>query len=122
MLQLRSILDVADNTGARKASLICVLGKMGSFNADVGDVVKVNIKESIPGAAVKKGEKARAVIVRTKRDIRRPDGSILRFDRNAIVILDDKDNPRGTRVFGPVARELRDKNFNKIISLAPEVI
>lgn len=122
MLQLRSILDVADNTGARKASLICVLGKMGSFNANVGDVVKVNIKESIPGATVKKGEKARAVIVRTKRDIRRPDGSILRFDRNAIVILDDKDNPRGTRVFGPVARELRDRNFNKIISLAPEVI
>lgn len=122
MLQLRSILDVADNTGARKASLICVLGKMGSFNADIGDVIKVNIKESIPGAAVKKGEMARAVIVRTKHDIRRPDGSILRFDRNAIVIIDEKDNPRGTRVFGPVARELRDKNFNKIISLAPEVI
>lgn len=122
MLQLRSIFDVADNTGARKASLICVLGKMGSFKADIGDVIKVNIKESIPQAAVKKGEKARAVIVRTKRDIRRPDGSILRFDRNAIVIIDEKDNPRGTRVFGPVARELRDKNFNKIISLAPEVI
>lgn len=122
MLQLRSILDVADNTGARKASLICVLGKMGSFNAAIGDVIKVNIKESIPGAAVKKGEMARAVIVRTRHDIRRPDGSILRFDRNAIVIIDEKDNPRGTRVFGPVARELRDKNFNKIISLAPEVI
>lgn len=122
MLQLRSILDVADNTGARKASLICVLGKMGSFNAAIGDVIKVNIKESIPGAAVKKGEMARAVVVRTKHDIRRPDGSILRFDRNAIVIIDEKDNPRGTRVFGPVARELRDKNFNKIISLAPEVI
>ncbi len=122
MLQLRSILDVADNTGARKASLICVLRKMGSFNADIGDVVRVNIKESIPGATVKKGEMALAVVVRTRHDIRRPDGSILRFDRNAIVIIDDKDNPRGTRVFGPIARELRDKNFSKIISLAPEVI
>ena len=122
MLQLRSILDVADNTGARRASLICVLKKMGSFRAQIGDVVRVNIKESIPGATVKKGEKALAVIVRTRRDIKRQDGSILRFDRNAVVIIDDKDNPRGTRVFGPVARELRDKNFNKIISLAPEVI
>jgi len=122
MLQLRSILDVADNTGARKASLICVLKKMGSFRAGIGDVVRVNIKESIPGATVKKGEMALAVIVRTRHDIKRPDGSVLRFDRNAIVIIDDKDNPRGTRVFGPVARELRDKNFNKIISLAPEVI
>ena len=122
MLQLRSIMDVADNTGARKASLICVLGKMGSFNAAIGDIVRVNIKESIPGATVKKGEMARAVIVRTRRDIQRADGSVLRFDRNAIVIIDDKDNPRGTRVFGPVARQLRDKNFNKIISLAPEVI
>ncbi len=122
MLQLRSILDVADNTGARKASLICILRKMGSFNGSIGDVVKVNIKESIPGATVKKGEMARAVIVRTRHAIRRADGSILRFDRNAIVIIDEKDNPRGTRVFGPVARELRDKKFNKIISLAPEVI
>ncbi len=122
MLQLRSILDVADNTGARRASLICVLKKMGSFRAEIGDVVRVNIKESIPGATVKKGEMALGVIVRTRHDIKRPDGSILRFDRNAIVIIDDKDNPRGTRVFGPVARELRDKNFNKIISLAPEVI
>lgn len=122
MLQLRSILDVADNTGARKASLICVLRKMGSFNAGIGDVVRVNIKESIPGATVKKGEMALAVVVRTRHDIKRRDGSILRFDRNAIVIIDDKDNPRGTRVFGPIARELRDKNFSKIISLAPEVI
>jgi large subunit ribosomal protein L14 len=102
--------------------MICVVKKMGSFRADIGDVVRVNIKESIPGATVKKGEKARAVIVRTRHDIRRPDGSILRFDRNAVVIIDDKDNPRGTRVFGPVARELREKNFNKIISLAPEVL
>lgn len=122
MLQLRSILDVADNTGARRASLIGVLNRMGTFKAEIGDVVRVNIKESIPGATVKKGEMARAVIVRTRQAIRRQDGSILRFDRNAIVIIDEKDNPRGTRVFGPVARELRDKKFNKIISLAPEVI
>lgn len=122
MLQLRSILDVADNTGARRASLIGVLNRMGTFKAEIGDVVRVNIKESIPDATVKKGEMARAVIVRTRQAIRRQDGSILRFDRNAIVIIDEKDNPRGTRVFGPVARELRDKKFNKIISLAPEVI
>jgi len=122
MIQLRTILDVADNTGARRASMIATLGKKGSFNAEIGDVINVNIKESIPGATVKKGEKARAVIVRTRHDIRRLDGSILRFDRNAIVIIDEKNNPRGTRVFGPVARELRDRNFNKIISLAPEVI
>ncbi|MDD3345128.1 MAG: 50S ribosomal protein L14 [Candidatus Omnitrophica bacterium] len=122
MIQLRSILDVADNTGARRASMIGTLRKKGSFTAKIGDIINVNIKESIPGAAVKKGEKARAVIVRTRHAIRRADGSILRFDRNAVVIIDDKDNPRGTRVFGPVARELRDRNFNKIISLAPEVI
>lgn len=122
MIQLRSILDVADNTGARRASMIGVLNKKGGFIAKVGDVINVNIKESIPGAAVKKGEKARAVVVRSRHAIRRADGSLLRFDRNAVVIIDDKGNPRGTRVFGPVARELRDKNFNKIISLAPEVI
>jgi len=122
MLQLRSILDVADNTGARKASLIGVLKRMGTLNAEIGDVVNVNIKESSPEATVKKGEKSRAVIVRTRHAIRRPDGSILRFDRNAVVLIDNQDNPRGTRVFGPVARELRDKKFNKIISLAPEVI
>jgi len=122
MLQLRSILDVADNTGARKASLIGVLNRMGTLNAEIGDVINVNIKESSPEATVKKGEKSRAVIVRTRHPIRRADGSILRFDRNAVVLIDNQDNPRGTRVFGPVARELRDKKFNKIISLAPEVI
>ena len=122
MLQLRSILDVADNTGARKASLICVLNRMGTFNAEIGDVINVNIKESSPGATVKKGEMSKAVVVRTKHAIRRADGSILRFDRNAVVLIDAQFNPRGTRVFGPVARELRDKKFNKIISLAPEVI
>jgi large subunit ribosomal protein L14 len=122
MIQLRTILDVADNTGAKRASFIGVLDKRGCAFAEIGDVIKVNIKESIPDAAIKKGEMAKAVIVRTKSTIRRPDGSILRFDRNAIVFIDDKYNPRGTRVFGPVARELRDKNFTKIISLAPEVI
>lgn len=122
MIQLRSILDVADNTGAKRASMIGVIGVKGKVFADVGDVITVNIKESSPGAIVKKGEVARAVVVRTKKALRRPDGSILRFDRNAIVFIDVQYNPRGTRVFGPVARELRDKNFTKIISLAPEVI
>ena len=122
MIQLRTILDVADNTGARKASLIGVLNRMGTLNARIGDVVNVNIKESSPEATVKKGEKSRAVIVRTRDAIRRKDGSVLRFDRNAVVLIDTQDNPRGTRVFGPVARELRDRKFNKIISLAPEVI
>ncbi|HTZ10822.1 MAG TPA: 50S ribosomal protein L14 [Candidatus Margulisiibacteriota bacterium] len=122
MLQLRSILDVADNTGAKKASFIGILNKKGSPIGSIGDVINVNIKESSPDAAIKKGEKARAVIVRTKSAIRRPDGSLLRFDRNAIVFIDAQSNPRGTRVFGPVARELREKNFTKIISLAPEVI
>ncbi len=122
MIQLRSILDIADNTGAKRASCIGVLGKKNCFSADIGDIINVNIKESSPGAAVKKGEVAKAVIVRTKSAIRRSDGSVLRFDRNAIVLIDLQLNPRGTRVFGPVARELRDKNFTKIISLAPEVI
>ncbi|MCM8797103.1 MAG: 50S ribosomal protein L14 [Candidatus Omnitrophica bacterium] len=122
MIQLRTILDVADNTGAKKASLICVLGRKGKPTASVGDIVNVNVKESAPDAAIKKGEVAKAVVVRTKYPIRRPDGSILRFDRNAVVFIDPQLNPRGTRVFGPVARELRDKNFTKIISLAPEVI
>ena len=122
MLQLRSILDVADNTGARKASLISVLKRMGTFNGEIGDVINVNIKDSSPDATVKKGEMSKAVIVRTRHAIRRKDGSILRFDRNAVVLIDAQLNPRGTRVFGPVARELRDKKFNKIISLAPEVI
>lgn len=122
MLSLKTILDVADNTGARRASFIGVLGKKGCRFAQVGDIVRVNIKESAPEAAVKKGSLAKAVVVRTKNHIRRSDGSYLRFDRNAIVIIDDQRNPMGTRVFGPVARELRDKNFMKIISLAPEVI
>lgn len=122
MIQIRSILDVADNTGARFASFIGVLGKKNCQHAELGDIINVNVKESSPDATVKKGEVAKAVIVRTRSPIRRPDGSVLRFDRNAIVFIDAQMNPRGTRVFGPVARELRDKNFSKIISLAPEVI
>ena len=122
MIQLRSILDVADNTGARKASMIGVLFQKGKPIALIGDVINVNIKEAYPNAAVKKGEVAKAVIVRTRHPIKRKDGTVLRFDRNAVVIIDEKFNPRGTRVFGPVARELRDKKFTNIISLAPEVI
>ena len=122
MIQLRTILDVADNTGAKKAALIGVLGRKNCQHARVGDVVNVNVKESGPEATVKKGEVAKAVIVRSKDALRRPDGSVLRFDRNAIVFIDATMNPRGTRVFGPVARELRDRQFTKIISLAPEVI
>ena len=122
MIQLRSILDVADNTGAKRASFITVLGKKNCFFAEIGDIINVNIKESSPDAIIKKGEVAKAVVVRTKQPIRRADGSVLRFDRNAIVFVYTQLNPRGTRVFGPVARELREKNFTKIISLAPEVI
>ena len=122
MIQLRSILDVADNTGAKRASFIAVFGKKNCDFAKLGDIINVNIKEVSPGATVKKGEVAKAVIVRTKEAVRRADGSMLRFDRNAIVFIDAQMNHRGTRVFGPVARELREKNFTKIVSLAPEVI
>ena len=122
MIRLRSILDVADNAGAKRASFIGVLGKKNCSFAEIGDVINVNIKESSADATVKKGEVAKAVVVRTRNAIRRKDGSVLRFDRNAVVFIDAQSNPRGTRVFGPVARELRDKNFTKIISLAPEVI
>ncbi|MFA6356577.1 MAG: 50S ribosomal protein L14 [Candidatus Omnitrophota bacterium] len=122
MIQLRSILVVADNTGAKKAAMIQVLGRQSKVVADLGDIIKVHIKESTPDAAVKKGEVATAVVVRLKSPTRRPDGSYLRFDSNAIVIIDNAKNPKGTRIFGPVARELRDKGFSKIVSLAPEVI
>jgi large subunit ribosomal protein L14 len=121
MIQIRSRLDVADNTGARMATMIGVIGKASS-NARVGDVITANAKEASPGGTVKKGEVVRAVVVRTKHPIKRQDGSYLRFDNNAIVIIDKDLNPRGTRIFGPVARELREKNFMKIISLAPEVL
>ncbi len=122
MIQLRTLLDVADNTGAKKASFIGVMNKKNGVYAEIGDVITVNVKESSADASVKKGEVAKAVVVRTKHPIRRPDGSRLRFDRNAIVFIDAQLNPKGTRVFGPVAKELREKNFAKIISLAPEVI
>ncbi|HEY5954174.1 MAG TPA: 50S ribosomal protein L14 [Terrimicrobiaceae bacterium] len=121
MIQIRSRLDVADNTGARMATMIGVIGKPSS-NAHVGDVITANVKEAASGGTVKKGEVVRAVVVRTKHPIKRQDGSYLRFDNNAIVIIDKDLNPRGTRIFGPVARELREKNFMKIISLAPEVL
>lgn len=122
MIQVRSILDIADNTGARKASCIGIVGRADKRWAELGDIISCNIKEAIPDGIVKEGEVAKAVIVRTKAAIVRPDGSELRFDTNAAVIIDNQLNPRGTRIFGPVARELRDKNFLKIISLAPEAI
>ncbi|MBI3315309.1 MAG: 50S ribosomal protein L14 [Candidatus Omnitrophica bacterium] len=122
MIQLKTILDVADNTGARKASVIGVLKAKGKMGAKVGDIVRVNIKESAPDAAVRKGTMAKGIVVRTKKMIRRPDGTHVRFDTNAVVIIDDAGNPKGTRVFGPVARELRNMEYMKIISLAPEVV
>jgi large subunit ribosomal protein L14 len=122
MIQVRSILDIADNTGARKASCIGVIGRADKRWADIGDIITCNVKEAIPDGIVKEGEVVKAVIVRTKAAITRPDGSELRFDTNAAVIIDNTLNPRGTRIFGPVARELRDKNFLKIVSLAPEAI
>lgn len=122
MLYMKSIFDVADNSGARKASMIGVLNAKGKKWAKVGDIVRVNVKESSPDAAIKKGQKVKGVVVRTKFPIRRSDGTYVKFDSNAIVIIDDGGNPRGTRVFGPVARELRNMEYMKIISLAPEVI
>jgi large subunit ribosomal protein L14 len=121
MIQLRSRLDVADNTGARMATMIGVIGKQTAY-ASIGDVITCNVKEASANGTVKKGEVVRAVVVRTKQPVKRDDGSYLRFDNNAIVIIDKDLNPRGTRIFGPVARELREKNFMKIISLAPEVL
>ena len=121
MIQIRSRLDVADNTGARMATMIGVIGKPTPYAA-VGDVITCNVKEASSNGSVKKGDVVRAVVVRTRQPVRRDDGSYLRFDNNAIVIIDKDLNPRGTRIFGPVARELREKNFMKIISLAPEVL
>jgi large subunit ribosomal protein L14 len=121
MLQLRSIVDVADNSGAKRAAVIGVLGRDQRY-ARIGEVVKAHVKEATADGTVKKGEVVDAVVVRTRKAIHRPDGSYLRFDSNAVVIIDKERNPRGTRIFGPVARELRDKKFGKIISLAPEVI
>jgi len=122
MIQMSTKLDVADNTGAKSVSCIKVLGGSRRRYASIGDVIVVAVKKAIPEGIVKKGEVAKAVIVRTKKAVRRSDGSYLKFDHNAVVIIDNTLNPRGTRVFGPVARELRDKKFVKIVSLAPEVI
>jgi len=121
MIKMESKVQVADNTGARVAKMIGVIGKR-SRSAGVGDVITAHIREAIPTANVKKGEVVRAVVVRTAAPVRRSDGSVLRFDGNAIVIIDKDKNPRGTRIFGPVARELREQNFMKIVSLAPEVL
>jgi len=121
MITEETCLDVADNTGARKAKCFRILGQRKRYG-HLGDLIKVAIREAQPGGLVKKGEVRLAVIVRTRSPVRRPDGSYLRFDSNACVLVDDSLNPMGTRIFGPVARELRDKNFAKIISLAPEVL
>lgn len=122
MIQQESRVKVADNTGAREVLVIRVLGGSHRRYAGVGDVVVASVKEALPNQQVKKGEIVKAVVVRTAKERRRPDGSYIRFDENAVVLLSDARNPRGTRVFGPVARELREKKFMKIISLAPEVL
>lgn len=122
MIQQESRLKVADNTGAKEILTIRVLGGSSRRYASVGDTIVATVKDAIPGGNVKKGEVVRAVVVRTKKPIRRPDGSYIRFDENAAVILKSDGEPRGTRIFGPVGRELRDKRFMRIVSLAPEVI
>ena len=122
MIQMRSILDVADNSGARSIMCINVLGGSGKRFARVGDIIVASVKQANPGANVKKGDVVKAVVVRVTKQYRRPDGSFIRFDENAAVILKADGEPRGTRIFGPVGRELRDKKFMKIISLAPEVL
>jgi large subunit ribosomal protein L14 len=122
MIQTLTRLRVADNSGAKKIMCINVLGGTRRRYARVGDIIVASVKEATPGAAVKKGDVVRAVVVRTAKIYGRPDGTYIRFDENAAVVLDDRGNPKGSRIFGPVARELRDKNFMKIISLAPEVL
>ena len=122
MVQQQSYLKVADNTGAKEIMCIRVLGGTGRRYAGVGDVIVASVKKAAPGGVVKKGEVVRAVVVRTVKGVRRADGSYVKFDDNAAVIIKEDKNPKGTRIFGPVARELRDKDFMKILSLAPEVI
>ncbi len=122
MIQPQTILSVADNTGAKKIMCFRILGGTKRKYAHIGDIIIASVKEATPGGVVKKGEVVKAVVVRTKKETRRPDGSYIRFDENAAVIINDQMNPRGTRIFGPVARELRDRDFMKIISLAPEVL
>ena len=122
MIQMQSKLEVADNSGAKSVQCIKVLGGSGKMNATVGDIIVVSVKEAIPRGKVQKGKVYRAVIVRTKKEIRRPDGSTIRFDKNAAVLVNAEGEPLGTRIFGPVVRELRAKKFMKIVSLAPEVL
>lgn len=122
MIQIYSRLKVCDNTGARVAMCIHVVGSSGRRYAGIGDIINVSIKDALPNAPVKKGDKGKAVIVRTAKEHRRPDGSYIRFDDNACVLITDQKEPKGTRVFGPVARELRERGFTKIISLASEVV
>ena len=121
MIQMLTSLEVADNSGAKKLVAITVIGQRKRY-AYIGDIITATVKEAIPGGAVKKGEVVKAVVVRIVKQLRRPDGSYIRFDENAAVILKEDNEPRGTRIFGPVGRELRDKKFMKIISLAPEVL
>ena len=122
MIQAETKLKVADNSGAKKAMCIRVLGGTRKKYARVGDVIVVTVKDALPNGPIKKGDIAKAVIVRTKKEIRRKDGSYIRFDENAAVLVNDSGEPRGTRIFGPVARELREKEYMKIVSLAPEVL
>jgi large subunit ribosomal protein L14 len=122
MVQVETILTIADNSGARTAQCIRVLGGSMRRYARVGDIIVVAVKDAIPESGVKKGDVAKAVVVRTKKEYRRPDGSHIRFDQNAAVLINEDKEPRASRIFGPVARELREKNFMKIISLAPEVV
>jgi large subunit ribosomal protein L14 len=122
MIQAETNLIVADNSGAKKIRCIKVLGGSGRRYASVGDLIVVTVKAAIPNSGVKKGEVSRAVIVRTKKEVKRDDGSYIRFDENAAVLLNQQNEPRGTRIFGPVARELREKQYMKIVSLAPEVL
>jgi large subunit ribosomal protein L14 len=122
MIQMRTILDVADNSGARKISCIHALGNQVGRVATLGDVITANVKEAAPDGTVKKGQVVKAVIVRTRKEFRRKDGTYIRFDDNAAVLINDQKEPIGTRVFGPVSRELRERNFLKIVSLAPEVL
>jgi large subunit ribosomal protein L14 len=122
MIKVETLLDVADNSGAKKVLCFRILGGSKRRSASVGDIIVVSIKEAVPESKVKKGDVHRAVIVRTKKEVRRPDGSYIRFDNNAAVIINEAREPIGTRIFGPIARELRGKNFMKIVSLAPEVL
>ncbi len=122
MIQQQSRLKVADNTGARVIQCIRILGRSQKTTAAVGDVIVASVKQAIPNAAVKKGDVVQAVIVRTTKELGRPDGSYIRFDENAAVLINNQNNPRGTRIFGPVARELCDRGYMKIVSLAPEVL